>query len=185
MRSAEEIRERVRTLLRAELDRRIEGATLRLPQRCRHNHRQPLDSQPRVNDEVNPGYNRHDRRHLPVVAEMGLCMVGADNPAEWPGTICDEPQDAQRCPLFDPLESPGQAAERFLDEVRDPAWLLAHMPEVAHLLWVIEVDDAPPVRLPWWRRWLLRWFPPVIEPRRPSFDPAGLLEGGPRADPRP
>lgn len=182
MRSADEIRQRVSTLLQAELDRRLFLATRRLPGRCTHNHRQVVDARKRVEDEVNPGYNRHDRRHLPVLAEMGLCMAGAESPEDWPGNICDEPIDAQRCPIFNPVETPEQAAAKFLQQVRDPDWLLAEMPEVAHLLWVIELDETPPVRLPWWRRWLLRLFPPAIEPRLPSFDPAQLLTRGSDAD---
>jgi hypothetical protein len=181
MRSDEEIRERIDVLLKEELDRRVEASTRRLPHRCVHNHRQPLDPRRQVGGESNPGFNRLDRRHLPVVQDVGLCMYGSDDPEEWSGDICDEPLDAQRCPVFETTETPLLAAQIFVAQVQEPGWLEAEMPNVAHLVWALGDGAAlPEARIPWWRRWWLRFFPPPLEPKLPPFDPSKLLPEVPR-----
>ena len=174
MKNQDEIQDRIRTLLLAELDRRVTEANLRLPRRCQHNHRQPLDSRKEVVGEPNDGFNRVDRRHLPVVPTIGLCLLGADDPTEWRGDICDEPLDAQRCPHFTPTQAKDEILAEFRREVEDEAWLTANLPAVAALLWVVG-EEAPNFHLPWWKRIWFRFLRLRTEPVRTV---AGLLPAG-------
>ena len=174
MKNNDEIQSRIHTLLLAELDRRVAEASQRLPNRCQNNHRQALDSRKEVAGEANDGYNRADRRHLPVVQTIGLCMLGADDPTEWQGDICDEPADAQRCPHFTPTRTKDDVLEEFRREVEDEGWLTANLPAVAALLWVVD-EAAPNYHLPWWKRLWFRFLRLRTEPVRSV---AGLLPSG-------
>lgn len=180
MKTNAEVQDRVRSLLIQELDRRVAEAHLRLPHRCIHNHQQELD--PRKNDlgETNPSYNRIDRRYLPVVSKMGLCMLGAENPEDWPGNICEDPIDAQRCPYFTPTESKEQIYETFQNDLRDPEWVSAHLPEVYGLLWVLG-EELANYHVPWWKRILYAFLRIRLEPVR-TVDPLLLLKGKDNSD---
>lgn len=157
MKSPTDIRARVRGLLVRELDLRIEEVTKRLPHLCQHNHRQPLDTRKTVDGEPNEDYNRTTKRGLPVVQTLGLCMLGSENPEEWGGTICEDPIDAQRCSDFKTVRSKHSIRDEMLDQLVTPGWAEDHMPEVAHLMWVLEGTDLLVGFLPWWKR-LLFWF---------------------------
>ena len=174
MKNRDEIQNRIHTLLLAELDRRVAEANQRLPGRCQHNHRQPLDSRKEVAGEPNDGFNRVDRRHLPVVQTIGLCMLGADDPAEWQGDICDEPLDAQRCPSFTPTRTKDDILAEFRQDIEDEVWLSANLPAVAALLWALD-ESAPNYHLPWWKRLWFRFLRLRTEPVRTV---AGLLPAG-------
>jgi hypothetical protein len=117
-----------------------------------------LDVRKTVDGERNPNYNRvAGTKHLPVI---GLCMLGAADPTTWPGNICEDPIDAQKCPFFERLESKQDAVERvqaeFYQQIRDLEWVEANMPEVAGLLWALDSKDLPV--LPWWQTALFRWL---------------------------
>lgn len=140
MKSTNEIEEQVRTLLVEELQRRLNREVL--PHLCVHNHRQPLDHRKSIYGEPNVSYNRisaavEDGVSLPVVQTIGLCMLDADPPEEWRGTICDEPLDAQRCPFFVHRQSRVDVYNEFVGNLRDPKWVELHLPAVHSLLWVI------------------------------------------------
>lgn len=163
MKSRKEIAARIKSLLQAELDRRLAEAELRLPRRCRHNHQQVLDSRRHLEGDVNEGYNRVARHHLPILQPIGLCMMGSDNPEAWQGTICDDPIDAQRCPDFFALQSREEVVAEFRLQLETPEWVSEHLPSVASLLWAIEESPVLPT-IPWWRR-LWWWATPMrIEP---------------------
>ncbi len=177
MKSPDAIRDRVRFLLTEELDRRQAEAQRRLPHLCSHNRRHSLDHRKTVGGDPNPSWNhisRYDgdqKVHLPVQQTMGLCFYGADSPEDWQGTICEDPIDAQRCPLFDALTSKEEVLYLFTRDTSDLHWLREHMPEVYSLLWVL--DEPEVITVPWWRRVLyrlLRWNP---EPLR-TVDPLAL-----------
>jgi hypothetical protein len=176
MRTQAEIRRQVQELLVRELGRRLARVGERLPEHCRHNHRQPLDSRKLVDGEKNPHYNRVSRgvdgdgRALPVLQTIGLCRL--DDPDKHL-TICEEPIDAKRCPLFDPSKTHEQVYESFLDQLREPVWMQENLPEVHALLWVLGDLGTPPI--PWWRRLLLRLRKAPPEPLAPPFDPSKLL----------
>lgn len=175
MRSAVEIEDRIRKLLSEELDRRVSEATRRTPTLCLHNHRQALDTRKRVEDAPNEGYNRTtDKRGLPVLQTIGLCMLGAEEPDDWNGTICEDEIDARRCPYFDPNAKKDDLLRDFLVQLADLEWLQANMPEVAALYWVIGSTRAS-VRLPWWKRIWYRFRRIQVEPQLPPFDPEKLL----------
>lgn len=178
MRPPEQIADRIRFLLCEELNARVELASRRLPHLCVHNHRQPLDVRKRVEDEANDLYNRITMGpHLPVVQTIGLCMLGADNPEAWGGTICEDPIDAQQCPLFNPKLDKKYIWRLFSSQVKDPDWLKDNMPEVYSLMWALASTNMPD--LPWWKKlwfWCLRIR---IEPLKPTEDLTKLLPPSP------
>lgn len=186
MKTQSEIEDRIRFLLAQERDRRIAVSREKLPGSCRHNHQQPLDGRKQVEGEPNENFNRiTDRRGLPVLQTMGLCMLGSENPDEWQGTICDEPIDAQQCPYFEPKASPEEIETEFRAQMQDMEWARVNMPEVHALLWALEASEPipvpvtpepptleqaietyhekplpepEPVPLSWWKRVLLSWI---------------------------
>jgi len=169
MKTSREIENRIRQLLVDELDRRVAMAQARVPVNCKFNHRQPLDPRRLVEGEPNPHYNRISDTEQTI----GLCMVGADNPEDWKGTICEDTIDAQRCPLFKPLLSKEKIWKQLKLDLGDTGWVKKTMPELFALLWVL--DHSTPPALPWWKRmwfWLLRVEP---EPRA-SFVSDSLLQ---------
>jgi hypothetical protein len=111
----------------------------------------PLDSRKTVDGEPNPQYNRI----VPGAKNLGLCFYGSKE--LWTGNICDEPLDAKRCPYFTPVEDKDSVLRGFREDLRDASWVQENLPEVAGLLWVLEMAELP--RLPWWKRvwcWFLR-----------------------------
>ena len=187
MRTQIEIEDQVRSLLAAELARRVLAAQALLPGLCVHNHRQTLDTRRQVHGEPNEHYNRvADHRGLPVLQTIGLCMLGADDPESWQGTICEDPSDAQRCPTFRLKTSVEDAEDDFRTQMQDDEWVRRNLPEVYSYLWMlgtIQVPEAPPEAPPepqfirrkpepdyppellpkpedlsWWRRLILRWL---------------------------
>jgi hypothetical protein len=171
-----EVQDRIRALLDEEFKLRVEASQERLPQCCIYNHRQPLDTRRMVNGQENTEYNRitrgDGRTALPVLQTIGLCMYGSDNPQSWPGTICEDPVDAKRCPpqAFTPKVTPEVVKAEFETQIKDPDWVKKNLPEVNALLWVLGDDklpepapppapteEPPPVVLSWWVRLLLRW----------------------------
>jgi hypothetical protein len=174
MRTQEEIEDRLRALLVAELDRRMLEAAVRLPVKCKHNYRQPLDTRRSVDGEKNPSFNRiTSDRGLPVVQTMGLCMLGADKPEDWQGTICEDAIDAQRCPFFDPKVGKEQVWNEFNEDISSPGWVAQHMPQINELRWIL-ADDSE-VRLPWWKKILFRFARIRIPKPLPPFNPDKLL----------
>ncbi len=182
MKNADEVRNRVVELLSAELDRRVLAASERLPTRCTHNHRQPLDSRRRVDGEPNRTFNRisvgtENGRGLPVLQTIGLCMLKSDNPEEWGGTICEDPIDAKRCPYFNPSQSKEELFSEFMHELQDKEWVKENLAEVHSLLWVLDAMQVP--RISWWKKLWFRFVGIRVEPVQPSFDPARLLAAPP------
>jgi hypothetical protein len=151
MRTELEVQDRIRYLLTLEVDRRVAEASARLPHLCRHNRRHPLDVRKEVAGEENEQYNRIAGKSLPVI---GLCMLGAEDPTSWPGTICEDPIDAKRCPYFSSVLSKALLEEQFKGELRDLEWVSANLPEVYGLLWALGSEMVP--RLPWWKALLFR-----------------------------
>jgi len=167
MKTAQEIEDRLREVLVEELGRRLTRDVL--PHLCSHNLRHPLDHRKTVYDEPNPSYNRIAAGHaegngsLPVLQTIGLCMLGSENPEEWPGNVCEEPIDAQRWPYFNFKMSRLEVYERFVMDLENPEWVEASLPEVCQLLWVLgsrlELADRETglVRLwAWWKRILVK-----------------------------
>jgi hypothetical protein len=168
-----EILARVRGLLCIELDQRFDEASKRLPHLCMHNHRQPLDERKTVDGVRNPNFNRVS---LPVVATIGLCMLGADSPESWQGAICEDPVDAQRCPYFLSSRSKEIVLKEFQEQVGDSEWLAKNLPGISELLWAAGASSAP--RIPYWKR-LVGWVTRIrVEPVRTTVDASLLLPSG-------
>ena len=154
MKSAEQIEERVRFLLKEELQKRLQEAQMPLPHRCRHHYDHPLDYRKTVEGGPNSNYNRIQERGgalLPVVNTIGLCLFGSDQHADWEGTICEDPLDAQECPhsAFTPIKSPKEVYEQFLKDLQDESWVVVNLPRIQPLLWVLgsryeQLDEEPP-----------------------------------------
>jgi hypothetical protein len=181
MKTKSEIESRIRELIVKELDRRVAEASERLPTRCVHNHRHTLDTRKQVGGEPNEGYNRiTDNKGLPVIQTIGLCMLGSENPEEWLGTICEEPIDAKKCPVFNPLKGKDSILPELAEDLKNPGWVQENLPEVSSLLWVIGLIG---LELPWWKRvWF--WFRRIeLEPVVPSIDTSKLLLAPPPAPP--
>jgi hypothetical protein len=143
MKGETEIRGRLNQLLSEELNRRIASATEKLPRRCVHNYRHPLDQRKKVDGESNENYNRiTDNRGLPVLQTIGLCMLGSKDPETWGGTICEEPIDAIRCPVFEPSRKKADLLKEFREQLRDESWTRGNLPEVFSLLWLLEEVEA-------------------------------------------
>jgi hypothetical protein len=143
MKGETEIRGRLNQLLSEELNRRIASATEKLPCRCVHNYRHPLDQRKKVDGESNETYNRiTDNRGLPVLQTIGLCMLGSKDPEMWGGTICEEPLDAIRCPVFEPARKKADLLKEFREQLRDESWTRGNLPEVFSLLWLLEEAEA-------------------------------------------
>jgi hypothetical protein len=85
-----------------------------------------------------------------------VCLLDADKPREWEGTICD-PSVPNTCPFFKPSQTREEIEEAFNQEFDrlikdgDMGKLASKYPDVAALLWVLsesseedEPDEAPP-----------------------------------------
>jgi len=177
MRTREDIEGRIRVLLVEELDRRMADASLRLPVKCKHNHRQPLDTRRNVDGERNSQFNRistssENGRALPVIQTIGLCMLGAEKPEDWAGTICEDPIDAQRCPVFDPTATKEAVLKSFEEDLSDQRWVALHMPQLIELRWVLAEERD--IQVPWWKRILFKFARIRIPKPLPPFDPDRL-----------
>jgi hypothetical protein len=151
MRDESAIQDRLRFLLTKELDRTVAESRARLPHKCEHNHRQPLDVRKEIAGTPNENYNKVSAKHLPII---GLCMLGADDPSQWNGTICEDPIDAQRCPYYsDPTATSEAVQKEFNRNIKDLVWVEKNLPEAYGLLWALGTEAMP--SLPWWKA---LWF---------------------------
>ena len=147
MKTQSEIMDRLRTVFSEELDRRVKLAHKRLPQLCAYHQQQPLDTRPNVHGE-------HNAQHNCVYAgapTIGLCMYGAENIETWPGTICEDTIDAQRCQTFTPHETVQGIWLEFYTQMSDDVWVSQHLPEAYALQWVLS-ETVNEIFIPWWKR---------------------------------
>ena len=178
MKNTTEIEDRIRYLLAKELERRVQKASERLPHRCIYNQRQPADYRKTIEDDVNPFYNRITMGMgpdgpVPVHQTIGLCMYGASVTADPPLTICEDPIDAQSCPLFEPLKTKPIIWQEFSEQIANPEWVRTHLPEVYSLLWVLDSEHT--LRVPWWVRLIYKILRIRPEPLRARADLSKLL----------
>jgi hypothetical protein len=147
MKDTQEVQNRIRQLLTEHFERRCADAEERLPRRCVYNYRHTLDARKRVDGEPNPSYNRITRGDshvgLPVLQTIGLCTYGSDHPEKWNGDICEDPIDAQRCPLFKARMTRDLIKKEFEAQIKDADWVKENMPEVQALLWVLGSEEGP------------------------------------------
>jgi hypothetical protein len=165
-----EITGRIREHVAFELERRLGEANKRLPTRCIHNHRQPLDTRSVVEGEPNQDYNTVSRDGSRTI---GLCMLGSEDAESWAGNICEDPIDAQRCPYFEAAKDKAAIMAEYEADLSNIEWVNANMPELAALLWVLDANAAP--RYSAWRRFRYHFWKIQLEPVRPTVDPVSLL----------
>ena len=173
MKTRSDIEDRIRYLLAEALEARVKEASERLPHRCRHNHQHPLDTRRQVHGESNEVYNRITVRAGDATTQtIGLCMLGSEHPDEWPGDICEDPIDAQRCPYFDPLLNKETVWREFSNTLRDPDALRGQFPEIYGLIWSLEPSEGwlTPGMVPWWKRLWFRLHRLRVEPIRLTDD---------------
>lgn len=152
MKPLEEVRNRAKSLVLEELNRRMVETQSKLPCNCIYNHQQPIDLRKKVRNEPNPNYNTISA----TGPKIGLCMYGASDIQSWPGNICDEPSDAKGCPLYTSKHSKESVLRAFHEDLENRTWVESNMPILGALLWVL--DEG--YELPWWKRFFLRfgWF---------------------------
>jgi hypothetical protein len=174
MKTKSEVESRIKELVCAELDRRVAEASERLPTRCVHNYRHPLDNRKQIEGEPNPGYNRITYNSgLPVVNTIGFCLIDCKSPEDWGGTICEEPIDAKKCGVFKAKKGKTDILPELASDLKDSVWVRINLPELFSLLWVLEVVQE--VRVPLWKR-VLFWFRLVrLEPVIAKVDTSKLL----------
>jgi hypothetical protein len=102
-------------------------------------------------------------------------MLGAADPTQWNGTICEDPIDAQRCPYYtDPMSNREAVESSFQVQLQDLRWVEKNLPEVYGLLWALGSETMP--KLPWWKAlWfrLLRIRPDALVKASPELPPGG------------
>jgi len=176
VKTAAEIRDRIRFLLCRELDRRVDEASQRLPWRCKFNHAHQLDARKQDHGERNWDYNRITSKRAQT---MGLCMYGAEDAEQWPGDICEDEIDAKRCPWFEPIQTKEELLTEFVGQLQTEGWVEDNLPDVAQLLWALEAGGGTEVGLlviPWWKR-VWYWFLRIrVEPVVQVESPLALLE---------
>lgn len=204
MKDQTQIEERLRRLVREALNFHMASFYVKLPVKCRHNHRQPLDHRKTVYGDKNPTYNRiavgrdDEGKGLPVMQTLGLCMYGAENPDDWRGDICEDPVDAQRCSVYNPIVSKKVLYDAFVKGVQSEEWLQKNYPEILGLVWVlgqgVVVGEEPPEEEPpppsmktlgLWRRICEIFDPTPVSLLAPEPEPLQLPappEEGPPAD---
>lgn len=182
MKSRNEVESLARQLLADEYNRRLEANTQRLPVNCTHNHRHLLDVRKLVRGDRNKRYNRISETDQTI----GLCLLHKgvwsgspldesghlihDPPEEptWNGDICEDPIDAQRCPMFTQRMSREQVLSDLDRDIRDPEWVETNMPQLSVLFWVL----TQPPKLSWYQRLKLLFVGRRYEPLKalPSSD---------------
>lgn len=89
---------------------------------------------------------------LPGYERVGLCLYGATDPEQWNGGACDEVlgDRAARCPLFECVNSKEQIREDFNSflESSDRAHVASKYPDMAALLWVLDLDKPGAMPVP-------------------------------------
>lgn len=83
----------------------------------------------------------HNYRHEEDGAEVGLCMLGAENPEEWPGNVCDDIETAQKCPFFEQKHDPEDLEKEFFEKLENGKILAEEYKDIAALKWTLEGDS--------------------------------------------
>lgn len=109
------VEEKLRDLRYEHLKSKMEENLTPVPENCKHNYQ----------------YTAEDDDGEEVT--VGLCMLGSDNPQEWPGNVCDAPQTAEKCPFFEPKKSEEELKEEFRDEIDRGEY-----PDLTALQWVLD-----------------------------------------------
>jgi len=80
-------------------------------------------------------------------------MLGADDPENWPGNICDTVENAKTCPFFQTDFNKEDLKAEFKALLEDPDVLYEDYRDIAMLEWALEDTVAPD--LAWWQKFKL------------------------------
>ena len=185
MKPKETVERRLRTLRIRYAKKFILASQKRLHTNCVYNieHSQTnWWSNKRVSESVEMDIAPHHSVTLLVIQpeqlSPRLCMYGAEDPAHWPGDICDSDDMSKRCKWFKPRYTVEQAKQKFFELLQDDKYVYDNFQDVASLQWVLE-DRLYNHNLSWWERlifWLKTRFIQVPKPM-PQLPPIDLPEG--------
>lgn len=106
---------------------------------------------------VQPANCVYNREYASEMGPVRLCMLGAKDPENWPGNLCDTKECAQTCPFFQNKYEKKKLKEDFVRKLQDPNILYTKYRDLAMLQWALEEDILEDVPLTWWQR-LKLWF---------------------------
>ncbi len=161
MKSQDEILRRLNKLRSRYLRKHCLLARGKKPDNCVFNHEHT--PQPRK-AEIPAEFERAPRTVTSLVViqpdqKIRLCMYGADNPAEWPGDICDSDEMAQGCRFFQSKSTEAETIGEFNALMADDKYVYDNYKDIAALQWVID-HRIHLDRLSVWSK-LLRWIDSV------------------------
>lgn len=155
MKSKDEIQRRLKKLRFRYAKKCIEHSQRRVYLNCRHNYAQkPLR---RTRDTVEIELAPRQVSTIVLIQndqEVSYCMYGAENPATWPGIICDRDDIAKTCKWFIPKMSTNEAQDQFDERMMDDDYVYETYPDVAALQWVIN-DRVHKHKISWFYKLIL------------------------------
>lgn len=96
----------------------------------------------------------HNHAHDTGEGTVRLCMLGSDDPENWPGNICDTVENVRTCPFYRNRYDKDELKAKFDTVLEDPDVLYNEYRDIAMLKWILE--EEPPA-LTWWQKFKL-WF---------------------------
>ena len=93
----------------------------------------------------------HNHRHETGDGYVQLCMLGSDDPENWPGNICDTVENARTCPFYRNRHNKAELKAKFDLSLQDPDILNNEYRDIAVLQWVLE-DEPKETSLSLWER---------------------------------
>jgi len=91
-----------------------------------------------------------------------ICLLGANKPEEWTGTVCDGDDISMSCPYFEPKKTRANIKDDFDNAMNDPVILFTEYRDVAMLLWILGdsnyEDEELTLTPPWYIRMYRRVF---------------------------
>lgn len=101
----------------------------------------------------------YNYKHTDKNGTAHICLLGAEKPEDWAGTVCDGDDISMSCPYFEPKKTRANIKEDFDAVMNDPVTLFAEYRDVAMLLWILEdnPNDTPEneelvLHPPWYTR---------------------------------
>ena len=120
MRTPKEVKRKIKDLRYRYLQKRYKKLLSRKPENCKYNFRQPLK-----------GEN----------TTIGLCISNnpkEKNEVEWQGTICDDSEDAKKCPRFICKFSKKGLAKILNEEIENEEVCREQYKDIYFLRWVLD-----------------------------------------------
>ena len=123
MKSNEKVEKKLKQVKKNYLSREYRDKLHRCPENCEYNYRHKT-----VNED-----GREE--------EIGLCMLGADNPEEWQGLICDDEETAKQCPYFECKHNKESIKKEFEESLNDEVIVANNYKDIAALNWVLDKKE--------------------------------------------